>query len=132
MNFSTDDSAAVSPLPNILVFSEDQISRSHGTGAMFLRTFSCYPAEKIFNVSIGCRDRGDASQAFDLNHARWPQTFLSRVHALPFRIWNVLVRPLRKPSLIRTLPVDGRNVQAAVDSLEFRADLIYAICYSAE
>ncbi len=114
-------------LPRILVFSENCISTTHGTGAIFLRNFSQYPPERLCNAFIGTGQDPGIRASIDLNGVRWPATPGERVAALPARLWNLLAR--RRP---RALPPGRHGIARALQAVPFKPDLLYAICYGAE
>lgn len=114
-------------LPRLLVFSEGGISASHGTGAIFLRNFARYPADRLANAFIGSGDDSGIRCTIDLNAARWPRTLRQQISALPTRAANRIT-----PASPRPLPVDRQAVGRALSQAAFSPDLIYAICWSVE
>ncbi len=113
--------------PRILVFSEGVISTTHGTGAIFLRNFARYPADRLANAFIGSGEQSGIARSIDLNAVRWPQTVRQQLAALPIRLANRIGAGGHRP-----LPVDRRAVGRALGAGAFPPELIYAICWSAE
>jgi len=115
--------------PRILVFSEECVSASHGTGAIFLRNFSRYPADRLCNAFIGTPHDPGLVHTIDLNSARWRTGWRERFAAIPTQFRNLTVRHGGRP---HTLPVSRSAIARALRALPFAPALLYAICYGAE
>jgi glycosyltransferase involved in cell wall biosynthesis len=111
------------------VFSEGCISASHGTGAIFLRNFSRYPADRLCNAFIGSAQDPGLAATIDLNAARWPATGSERLAALPVRLWNLAARRGWRQ---RAVPASRHAIARALRAAPFEPELLYAICYGAE
>jgi hypothetical protein len=118
----------MSNLPHILVYSEDAVTASHGTGTIFARNFSNYPREKLFNVCF--RDLPDplVSERLVLSRHLFQYGILrNAANLLIGNIGRITRRHLGKdffPWL--NAPAAGRAVRRNRPAV----DVFYSICHN--
>lgn len=119
------------PLPRILVFTEDCLNASHGTGALLLRYFEGYPAERLANVFLRRRNEPAWKLACEAPRLAAPACVWPQPLALGTRLWNMVVS--RLPG--RPLPCVERPpvflpVSSKLDEMGFQPDVVFTTAFS--
>jgi glycosyltransferase involved in cell wall biosynthesis len=116
------------PLPRLLIFSEGALSLAHGTGTIFARNFSAYPADRLANWFIGLAEEPFLPRHLDLNPRRWPARSWWPPAVPLAKLWNRSAARLTGRGW--SVPVNETSLRAAAAASGGDFDLIYAIVYS--
>lgn len=122
----------MSELPRVLVFTEDCLNASHGTGALLMRYLDGYPQERLCNVYLRQRNEPAWPQAFEAPRLPMPRSSFPQPLSLGTRLWNLMVSRVLKR---RWLPLVERPpvflpVEQEFARLGFRPEVVFTSAFS--
>ena len=119
------------PLPRILVFTEDCLNASHGTGALLLRYFEGYPPERLANVFLRRRHEPAWKLACEAPRQPAPACAWPWPLAAGTRLWNMVASRLPgRPFPCVERPPQFLPVMHKFAEMGFQPDVVLTSAFS--